>query len=426
MSKAKKSPETKSDDQLHRLTDISTEEVSMVDRAANKRKWIVTKNETGERVKMFETIDKNGETDMTKIAKGEAAAVSTETVIELLTGLTTALETLSTVTETVKNYTTDVSAKIEKGEAVTQPAIKEWGTDLTGVTKSLESLFTICPALAPAAVTKTAEEIAAAKAVDDAAKLEAEKAATKKAEDDAAKTAADKAAEEKKAQDDKTAKAAEFVKSLGMIVSDLTAAKAAPTVASLTEITKKMDSVYVSGGLMIDTYDIAALEKLCEAINMVIANGGEQDMAKSAPLTLAEAASRVAGIAKKLETTAVTQQDGKDLKVVELLIKHVVKKLTPPTVATTEPVKDAVTKSDITSLEAKMATLVSDAVTKAVGTLNTEITTLKNENTALATKLAKALTDGTATRASSGEPGSNGSGDESKLFPLNYNADKQK
>lgn len=431
MSKASNSTTTKTDETLHRLTDIDTNEVSLVDRAANKRKWIVTKNAAGVYTKMFETIDKTGETDMSKIAKGETSNVSTETVVELLNGLSIGLTKMAELTEQVKTFTEAQAAVVEKGEACAQPPIREWGTAIETVTKSLSDLFVSCPALGPAVVVKSTEELAAeatAKATDDAAKVAAEKAAAEKtATDEAARIVAEKAAEVANAQE----KIVAVRTAVTEIANELTTLSKSEiiTLEGIKAVVQKMDGVYVSGGLMIDTYDIAALSKLCNAICTVMAEDAPASMAKSASLTLAEAASRVAGIAKKLETDSITDGEGKKLKVVELMLDTVTKSLAPAAPAVVEAVVAAtkepeVKKSDIADLESKFAAMLDAAVTKAIEPLKTENEKLKTEKATLAARLEKAETE-TPSRTSSSEPAVVTSVDESKLFPLNYNADKQ-
>lgn len=415
----------KLDDKLHRLTDIDTQSVDLVDRAANKRKWIVTKNEAGANITMFETIDKTGETDMTKIAKGETSNVSTETVVELLSGLTSTLTGLSDVTEQVKLFTEQHAVSVEKGETPAKATITTWGAALTTVTKSLASLFTACPALnGETVVAKTAEEIAAETAAKDAEKVAAEKALADKAvADEAVKVEAAKAAD--------VAKAKEKIETVRKTVGEIANTLATVTAGTLTHdevtaVVKKMDSVYISGGLMVDTYDIAALEKICNAIVTVINAEEPADLAKSATLTLAEAASRVSGISKKLETAdAISDKEGKALKTVELMLTGVAKRLAlVPVTATTITTEPEVKKSDLAALETRIAALVEGVVTKALEPLKAANEALKIEKAELATKLEKANSESPAARSSSAEAGGESHADESKLFPLDYNAEK--
>src|ERR1035438_8037151 len=88
-----------------RLTDIETEEVSLVDKGANRRKFAVVKAET------------------------QQMATETNTAVDaskFLEGLTTGLTQLTTLTELVK-------AKVEKTEAITKEETVDWKSSMTAM-----------------------------------------------------------------------------------------------------------------------------------------------------------------------------------------------------------------------------------------------------------------------------------------------------
>ena len=143
---------------LTRLTDIETEEVSLVDKAANKRKFAVIKRDA------------------------ETTAMATEQTVntsKFLEGLTTGLEKLTNLTELVK-------AKVEKAEDASMTDMVDWKTSMNAMLNwasgELSGIFGTSIDTQPADVGMTSE--VAEQAPSDGEATSATAAAEAKLEND--------------------------------------------------------------------------------------------------------------------------------------------------------------------------------------------------------------------------------------------------
>ena len=124
----------------HRLRDIEVSEVSLVDRAANKRKFLVTKRE-GE---MLKTIDLKGSTDFgtdpnhlkSEVRKGEAIPTPVKNVVQR--ALTEATERLMGVVQAVRRAE-------ESTERAPRPLPQSIGKEIMAVGSLLQGVLRSYP-----------------------------------------------------------------------------------------------------------------------------------------------------------------------------------------------------------------------------------------------------------------------------------------
>ncbi len=418
------------DPATHRLTDIETEEVSLVDKGANKRKFAVIKRDL-EAIKMsrgpemFEDINK---ADATTVATVESATTSTTSVVDekasaILESMTTGLEQLASLTELVK-------AHVEKAEAVTPEAVQTWQTAMTDVTAWAEK-------------TMKAHFITKSEPVAETVVVPVETPAEEKPAEIVAAPEAEVAKTETPAEEPVVTKTpAEILADVQTTILDL--ASTVPTVSTVKAALAKMDGLYVSGGLYVDAYDIEALAKVCNALCDAMCDPNAEDsaaMKKAADKILGEISKRTATVVKRVtKSTTTNEADGKELKIVALMLKAlengldateevtpviapaaavVTQTVTVDPAATQKLVDEAVTKAIAAAVPAAVNTAVVE-LNKKNAELEAQVATLKTEKAEVNKKLTAAMSE-TQTRGSSpetvvkNEPGAS-------MFPMDYNA----
>lgn len=402
----------------HRLTDIETEEVSLVDKGANKRKFAVIKRdlETKEMSKgpeMFEDINKTESVATTPDANVvKETPVVDEKASAILQSMTTGLEKLASLTELVKSA-------VEKSEVTTDDAIVQWQTAMADVTawadSTMKSHFIKAEVVAAPPETVVTEEKKTEETVTDAAVTTNETVVETAKEEVVAKSAT------------------EILLDVQATILDL--ASTVPSLDAIKAAIAKMDGLYVSGGLYIDAYDVKALAAVCNAVCEAMCDpNAENDstaMKKSADKILGEISKRTVAVTKRVaKANATTSADGKELKIAALMLKALENGLTAtPEVITTE-VKEQMDETAIKTLvDAAVTKAVGDAVTKAVTELNkqnsvltTQVETLKADKVELNKKLTASMSE-TQTRGSSVETVTLAKNNETvQLFPMDYNA----
>ncbi len=200
-----------------------------------------------------------------------------------------------------------------------------------------------------------------------------------------------------------TATPAEVIDGVAKAAVDLAATT--PTVEGVKKVLALADRLFVSGGLFIDTYDVEALAMVCNAICASMYDETEPDaasaMTKAAEKITAEISKRTVAVAKRVaKATTTTATDGKELKVVSMLLKSLEDAFTA---------KTSTTATETTVDTAAIQKMVNDAValatkdfTAQTATLKQQITKLETDKADLSQKLTTALAT-PETRASSQE-----------------------
>lgn len=403
-------------DSKHRLTDIETEEVSLVDKGANKRKFAVIKrdletNNMSRGPEMFEDINKADatSTEVTTLAAETTVAVVDEKASAILEGMTAGLEKLASLTEMVKS-------QVEKSETAKPETLAEWKTAMetvvswaTGMAKAHFETVEISKETTEEIAAQTSEAAAAAAVVVPAAVEDKTTTAEVIADAVVAKSAA------------------EILSDVSQTVLDL--ASTVPTAEDVKKTLAKMDGLFISGGLYVDAYDVEALAAVCNAICEAMYDPNEADeiaaMKKAADKILGEVSKRTVAVSKRVaKANATNAADGKELKIAALMLKALENGLAPKT----EEVKTLDADATQKLIDAAVIKAVEAAVTKAVAPITkqneelaTQITTLKTEKAEIAKKLATAMSE-TQTRGSSAETVTKHEGNDHDLFPMDYNA----
>ena len=416
---------------LTRLTDIETEEVSLVDKAANKRKFAVIKRDT------------------------ETTTMATEQTLntsKFLEGLTTGLEQLTTLTELVK-------AKVEKAEDASMSDMVDWKSSMTAMLNwasgEMSGIFGTSIDTQPAD-TGMQSEVAAqttgtASPTGDAAsgeaKLENDTMGKETAAQMVAGTASptgDAASGEAKLENDTMGKEIDSVMitgtttvgevgkpedthSSGSVINKAKEFTASVLDMASTEVTEEKleksmgitEGLFFSGGFSVDAYDIEALAAVVNAICESMSD--PDDIAKSADRIVAEVLNKSVAITKRISKAdyKLTNTDSKEMKIATLLLKAVAdgkKKAKGGKEASNagelgKPDTDGkkTMKKEDALTAAEISTLVTEAVAKAVAPFAKETADLKaanavitKEKTEVAKKLQTALST-TQSRASSSE-----------------------
>lgn len=327
---------------LTRLTDINTEEVSIVDKAANKRRFAIIKSENV----MTKPVD----------------------VTQFLEGLTNSLEKLTTLTEVVK-------AKVDKAEDATMQESVDFKTSveafLNEVSGSMSSIFSEDwnpnPTPTGMAAEVAAQTVGTANPAGEAAGGEAKvQADSVRSEvegqlpegDVGAKGAQGAAAGgealeqkdtmraetesvmvtgttvltdgEEKATETNSAGSVQVHKATPAGIAEIskTLLDLATTVPTLDAVEKAFgmtEGLFFSGGINVDAYDIEALAAVVNAICESMYDGeSEETVRKSADRILADVSKRVATISKRVtKANAVSASDGKELKIASMILKAV-------------------------------------------------------------------------------------------------------
>lgn len=314
---------------LTRLTDIETNEVSLVDKAANKRKFAVIKSENV----------------MEKVVNAE----------QFLEGLNTGLDQLIKLTEVVK-------AKVEKADAMGMESV-DWKSSMNALMSwasgQMASHFSGSDPAQPTTATGMASEVAAqttgtaspaGDATAGAAAVATDSIRTETAEQTlgtaspdgevaagAAATASDTIREETDEQmvsgsttvgdagkpvETNSAgsvinKAKDFADAvLGMAAAEITE-EALNKAIGLTE------GLFFSGGFSVDAYDIEALAAVVNAICEQMSD--PEDIEKSADRIVADVAKKAVAISKRVAKAdyKITNADSKEMRIATELLKAV-------------------------------------------------------------------------------------------------------
>jgi hypothetical protein len=420
---------------LTRLTDIDTNEVSLVDKAANKRKFAI--------------IKRDSENAMEKSVNAE----------QFLAGLNTGLGKLINLTEIVK-------AKVEKSEDVSFPEAGNWKSEMEALmgwaSSAMASHFGSDPAQ-PTTETNMASEVAeqtpgTATAAGDAAGGEAANAndsvraeidgqmvtGTTEATGDVAAGAAVVEAETIRGETAEQMVTGttevtgenkiDHTNSSGSVINkaqEFTAAilDMASTELSDEKLAKAMgltEGLFFSGGFSVDAWDIEALAAVVNAICEQMSD--PEDIEKSADRIVADVAKKTVAVTKRIAKAdyKLTAADSKEMKVATMMLKAVAdgmkgkkKKgdgkeasnagsLGKPDTDGKKPMKkdDTFTAADIAKI---VNDAVASAVTKAIeplakknAELQTTVTTVTDEKNKIV-KDYNAAVSATQTRNSSSE-----------------------
>lgn len=457
----------KRDATQHRLTDIETEEVSLVDKGANKRKFAVIKrdletNTMSRGPEMFEDINKEKTIVEKTETVVETAVTTTDAPVDekasaILEGMTAGLEKLASLTEMVKSH-------VEKSETAKPETLAEWkaametviswaadmqkahfiakdatdpvgpnGTSSNGPTGMAGEVAAQAPGASTGAnekpednKTKMDQEVATqapgGSVLGDVASDEAKASAGLRAETEAQVLGTTKV----------TKTATEILSDVSTTILDL--ASTVPSVDDVKKALAKMDGLFVSGGLYIDAYDVEALAAVCNAICEAMMDPNEENeiagMKKAADKILAEVSKRTVAVSKRVaKANATTSSDGKELKIVSLMLKALENGLSTLATTATNAVAVPAVDPEATQklVDAAVAKAVEAAVAKAVAPiakqneeLTAQVTTLKTEKGEIAKKLTAAMSE-TQTRGSSAETVTKND-DLKDLFPSDYNA----
>lgn len=454
---------------LTRLTDINTEEVSIVDKAANKRRFAIVKSENS----MNKPVD----------------------VEQFLEGLTNGLEKLTTITELVK-------AKVDKAEDATMQETVDFKTSieafLNEVNSSMSSIFSgkIDVKDADDQETGMDTEVAAqvvpgnANPAGDAAAGEAKvQADSVRSEVDgqlvegakgAGAVEGDAAGGEAKVSGDTVRTEVEgqtvtgtteltngtatpeetnsagsvqvhkadpaAVAAISKAILDL--ASKIPTVEEIEKAYGMTEGLFFSGGINVDAYDIEALAAVVNALCEAMYDGDESEGAiqKSADRILAETSKRMVAISKRVtKSKEISVSDGKELKIVNMILKAVYDGMKPKAKDDKKKdkksdkkddkekdkmKKDAVATKPLTIEDINSA--VSEAVAKALAPVVAENKKLTEQVAVAKAETEKVVKDynalnTTQTRVSSAETTTNTETESSVVHPNNlgisdYNA----
>lgn len=376
----------------HRLTDIETKEVSLVDKGANQRKFAVIKSDT----------------ETNEMAKQSAEAT--------LEAVTTGLTKLAELTEAVKTF-------VEKNETGIAAPVDEWTKTVQSFQPWMHDVLTTLGTETPAETVKDDEKVTTAEVVATGPGLVTPAADVVTTETVEVKTLATGtetvavAAETVTATETvvvpavttETPTTVDPVATVDALVKSLAGLGATPTSVDVEKAITGYDGLYISGGLFVDAYDVEALAMVCNAICAAMGAGADEEaaeeaaMAKAADKVLAEVTKRTTTVAKRVtEAKKATDTDGKELKVVGMVLKALKDSLVKA-----EATK-ATTVTPVLDMDA-VQKMIEQAVAKAVAPFSVETTSLKDqlvktaaEKVELAKQLNAALST-PATRASSQE-----------------------
>jgi hypothetical protein len=385
---------------LTRLTDIETEEVSLVDKAANKRKFAIIKRDS------------------------ENTMIDTTAFLD---GLITGIQQLTALTEVVK-------AKVEKSEDVSTAEAVDFKTSMAGIlnwaTGQMSGVFGGNDSAQPTTETGMAAEVAAQTVAGTASPAGDATAAEDKLHADSvgSEVANQIVAGETNVTGDMTANAnagatdtireevsAQTVagetvvatgkekpvetNSSGSVINKakeftqhvLALAATEPSEEDLEKAMGITEGLFFSGGFSVDAWDIEALAAVVNAICESMYDSSES-VEKSAGRILAEVAKKSVAVTKRIMKAdyKITSADSKEMKVATMLLKAAkdgMKNKKKPakdgyeTSATDSGKKNTKKNDEVTVTSgvspAELKRLIDEAVTKAlepVAKKNTELT----------------------------------------------------
>jgi hypothetical protein len=396
----------------HRLTDIQTEEVSLVDKGANKRKFAVIKSdtETNEMTKLnaeatlqavttgLTTLSELTEVVKTFVEKAEAGAEIpvedwTKTIQSFMPWMNQVLETLGVKEEGKSTVTTETVAAATETTS-TETVVAPGATDTTVVSAAETTTNNTTVTTTPAVETTTTETVVVAP----------ETTVTTTTETPVTETVT-------------TTTATETLGYVTKAVLDLAAT--VPTLDNVKKAGGLFDRLFMSGGLFIDTYDIEALAMVCNAI-VEAHHNSDDGVEKSADKILGEISKRTVAVAKRIEKAEKpTSADGKELKVVSMLLKTLEDALEKQTSTATETTQ-VIDKAAIEKMVNDAVATATKGVTEQTAALKQQITKLETEKAEVQKKLTAAL-ETPAARASSQETVTKGNTTPAKQYNVNRN-----
>jgi hypothetical protein len=464
---------------IARLSDFDIEEVSLVDRPANKRPFIVRKREDApmtskKAVTVLKGLATPMETLATVVAKLDegvnaeqlaslqdkaralaaelrelvpdaAGAAPTETV-KLTESATSALEQL-----------TEVADKLKAGEVSDEDlaAAKKTIADVAETLGALGEKLSASAegegdgAAAPAGDPPTdagegegssdegSEDGGSSEGEGDASGSEGEGSADESGDGEGEGASEGTPAGDPPAEGESAQASAEPMKPEEVVEVSEELAQAAELIATETmtqeaavELQKRFDDTFLRGGVTIDTGDMEVLEKVVAMIAKVM-EGGKTDLAKRAEVFKAafnEIGTELRDIAKSVKgAETVATAVFKRAAGLKMAVSHLAKNLdaAQPAQAASGVDVAAIVKEQVTAQLNELTETQVKPLAKRVGDLEAENKKLKSENETLRSEIKKNEGTPATARAStpSGEAGESGGGAGADLFPMNYNAE---